>query len=145
MSISGNGMKMACREEVNKMNEKYIELEIPNEWGEYLYNLLNGLEKERELHWMINYSEILEKKGNDFPELLEEKVYKNDDLFKKIKTVCYVIQLDIYAYCKDRIEVMHLRISDSSYVEIWMRDNYFFNKFKKGNIISAYLREYGVE
>ena len=78
-------------------------------------------------------------------ELLEEKVYKNDDLFKKIKTVCYVIQLDIYAYCKDRIEVMHLRISDSSYVEIWMRDNYFFNKFKKGNIISAYLREYGVE
>ena len=60
-------MKMACREEVNKMNEKYIELEIPNEWGEYLYNLLNGLEKERELHWMINYSEILEKKGNDFP------------------------------------------------------------------------------
>ncbi|SDG87249.1 hypothetical protein SAMN05216584_1158 [Selenomonas sp. WCT3] len=127
------------------MNEKYIELEIPNEWGEYLYNLLNGLEKERELHWMINYSEILEKKGNDFPELLEEKVYKNDDLFKKIKTVCYVIQLDIYAYCKERIEVMHLRISDSSYVEIWMSDKYVFDKFIKGNIISDYLREHGME
>lgn len=57
------------------MNENYIELEIPNEWGEYLYNLLNGLQEEKELHWMINYSEIL-KKENDFSELLEEKYMK---------------------------------------------------------------------
>lgn len=144
MSISGNGMKMVCREEVNNMNEKYIELEIPNEWGEYLYNLLNGLQEEKELHWMINYSEILEKKENDFPELLEEKIYENGDLFKRIKTVCYVIQLDMYAYCKDGMEVMHLRISDSSYVEIWMSDKYIFDKLIRGNIISDYLREHGM-
>ena len=73
-------MKMACREEVNKMNEKYIELEIPNEWGEYLYNLLNGLEKERELHWMINYSEILEKK---------KMIFQNCQTKKYIKMMTY--------------------------------------------------------
>lgn len=33
---------------------------------------------------------------------------ENGDLFKRIKTVCYVIQLDMYAYCKDGMEVMHL-------------------------------------
>lgn len=50
----------------------------------------------------------------------------------------------MYAHCKDGMEVMHLRISDSSYVEIWMSDKYIFDKLIRGNIISDYLREHGM-
>ena len=123
----------------------YMELEIPNEWGLYLYDILKGIREDNNLRWIINSSEILTKEKDDFPELLDNNAYENATLFNTINEVCYVISLDMHALGDDGSEDMHVRISDSSYVEIWIYENAIWDKFKNNDVISNYVKRYGEE
>lgn len=114
----------------NEMKKpKIIEIEVANDWGWCLLDLL-GCISSYVKSWKIDEGEVYINKDGEMEDLFNDILYSNKEFFNIVREKHYVIQLKLWAINDKGENILYMRIADSSYVDIYIYDEIVYEKMK---------------
>lgn len=109
---------------------KAIEIEISNDWGWCLLDILYCVSMYVKI-WKIDEGEAYKNVDGKIVDLFDDSIYCNEDFFNVIREKHYVIQLSLWAINDKDDAIIFMRITDSSYVDIYIYDDMVYEKMEK--------------